>query len=87
MEGLDNTVGHEKKPQHFSLEKPAIWDVDNTHLQNIVSHSAEISGKPVSPHTDALYWKDIRGKDKRNNSSVLLVLVDTCLNMYRTTEV
>lgn len=29
----------------------------------------------------------IRKTDKRNNSSVLLVLVDTCLNMYRMIKV
>lgn len=49
---MDKIVGHEKKPQHFSLEKTPILGVDNTRLQNIASHSAGISGKPVSPHTD-----------------------------------
>lgn len=59
-----------------------------THIYRILYHTVQkFQENQFLLTLMPLLERYIRKTDKRNNSSVLLVLVDTCLNMYRMIKV
>lgn len=87
MEGLDNIVGHEKNHSIFH-QKNHPSGMQITHIYRILNHTVQkFQENQFLLTLMPLLERYIRKTDKRNNSSVLLVLVDTCLNMYRMIKV